>query len=145
MIGATAVLAALVLSATRVLADATLYRWKDSQGNIVMSDRQPPAGTEFEAISTDSSVVRRVEGEAPPEQVKMEPRSEPKQSSPKPNRSIYEKNSDYCESARKNLEVIGQAPRIRMPDTEGEMRYITDDEREAEKQKNLEIIKLHCE
>ena len=75
--GVAAIIAGLVLTSMNVMADATLYRWKDSQGNMVMSDRQPPAGTEYEAISTDSSVVRRVEGEAPPEQVVAKPKPKP--------------------------------------------------------------------
>ena len=64
---------------------------------------------------------------------------------PKPTKTVYEKNPEYCANARKNLEVIGRAPRIRMPDENGDLRYITDEEREAEKQKNLEIIETHCE
>ena len=143
--GVAAIIAGLVLTSMNVMADATLYRWKDSQGNMVMSDRQPPAGTEYEAISTDSSVVRRVEGEVPPEQVVAKPKPKPAAPAPAPARTVYEKNPEYCANARKNLEVIGRSPRIRMPDENGELRYITDEERDAEKQKNLEIIEIHCE
>ena len=143
--GAAAILVGLVLTSMNVAADATLYRWKDSQGNMVMSDRPPPAGTSYEAISTDSSVVRRVDGEAPPEQIVAKPAPKPENAAPKKTKTVYEKNPEYCANARKNLEVIGRAPRIRMPDENGDLRYITDEERDAEKQKNLEIIETHCE
>ena len=143
--GAAAILAVLTLVSTHLTADASLYRWKDAQGNTVMSDRPPPVGTPYEAISTDSSVVRRVEGEAPPQQIVPKPKAEPETPAPAPTKTVYEKNPEYCENARKNLEVIGRAPRIRMPDENGDMRYITDEEREAEKQKNLEIVEIHCE
>ena len=144
--GVAAIIAGLVLTSMNVMADATLYRWKDSQGNMVMSDRQPPAGTEYEAISTDSSVVRRVEGEAPPEQVVSKPRAKADPTpEPKAVRTVYEKNPEYCASARKNLTVIDQSARIRMQDKNGEYYYISDEQREAERQKNLEVIELHCD
>lgn len=144
--GAAAILVGLVLTSMNVAADATLYRWKDSQGNMVMSDRPPPAGTSYEAISTDSSVVRRVDGEAPPEQVVAKPRTKPEPApEPKAVRTVYEKNPEYCASARKNLTVIDQSARIRVQDENGEYYYISDEEREAERQKNLEVIKLHCD
>lgn len=144
--GAAAIVGALLVASMNVAADATLYRWKDSQGNTVMSDRPPPTGTEYEAISTDSSVVRRLEGEAPPQPVVTKPRTRAETPAAKPaKKTVYEKNPEYCANARKNLEVINRAPRIRMPDENGDMRYLTDEEREAEKQKNLEIIEIHCE
>ena len=142
--GAAALLAALTLASTHVTAEASLYRWKDAQGNTVMSDRPPPVVTPYEAISTDSSVVRRVEGEAPPQQIVPKPKPEPKAPAPAPAKTVYEKNPEYCESARKNLATIDRAPRIRMADENGEMYYISDEQRAAQREANLEIIEKHC-
>ncbi|RLQ21429.1 DUF4124 domain-containing protein [Seongchinamella sediminis] len=135
--------AGLLVASMNVVADATLYRWKDSEGNIVMSDRPPPTGTEYEAIATDSSVVRRVEGEPAPEPVVAKPRPKPAPP-PETSKTVYEENPEYCENARKNLELIDRAPRIRMADENGEMRYITDDERAAQRETNLTIIERYC-
>ena len=142
----TAIFAGLYLTSMNATADATLYRWKDSNGNMVMSDRQPSSDIDYETISTDSSVVRRVEGEALPQQVKPMTKPEPAiPESSKQQRTVYEKNPEYCEQARNNLEVLGRSARIRMPDGEGDMRYITDEEREAERIKNVESVERHCE
>ncbi|WP_133300619.1 DUF4124 domain-containing protein [Seongchinamella sediminis] len=141
--GAVAMVAGLLVASMNVVADATLYRWKDSEGNIVMSDRPPPTGTEYEAIATDSSVVRRVEGEPAPEPVVAKPRPKPAPP-PETSKTVYEENPEYCENARKNLELIDRAPRIRMADENGEMRYITDDERAAQRETNLTIIERYC-
>ncbi len=141
---------ALVLGA---YAEAgNLYRWKDSEGNPVMSDRPPPTGVEYETISTSSNLVHSVnDADAPPADSPSIPAGkppEPEQTAAKSGKSksgLYEKNPEYCAAARKNLEVIDRAPRIRMDTGDGELRYLTDEERAAQRQNNLEVIEAHCE
>lgn len=143
--GTITALLCLLAASAHTAAESALYRWKDSEGNPVMSDRPPPQGVQYETISTKSSVVHRVEGEAPPEAVT--PPAEPEPAAPvpgKPVKGLHEKNPEYCEAARKNLEVIDRAPRIRIDDGEGGLRYITDEERAAQRQNNLEVIEAHC-
>ena len=143
--GAAAILVGLVLTSMNVAADATLYRWKDSQGNMVMSDRPPPAGVEYEAIRTDASVVRRKADEPAPTQVVPAPKpSEPEPAPSTPTNSVYKKNPEYCKNARTNLEIL-ERPRIRFTDSEGETRFMTEEEREEERQKAIEIVNTHCE
>ena len=136
-----------------VIADATLYRWKDSQGNMVMSDRPPPSGTDFEAITTDSSVVRRIDGEAPPEQVTRapQPASSPQDSQKESNKkkseaqsSIRKKNPEYCKGARQNLDLL-QRPLIRIIDENGEGKILSPKEHEEQRQKALEVVEAHCD
>jgi hypothetical protein len=146
-LGTAALIACLMAGSAQAVADSALYRWKDSEGNPVMSDRPPPLGVQYETISTKSSIVHRVEGEAPPEPVtapKPAAQPEPAQVAGKEPSSLHEKNPEYCAAARKNLEVIDRAPRIRMDDGEGGLRYITDEERAAQRQNNLEVIEAHC-
>jgi hypothetical protein len=145
--GTVAVLVCLLAGTGHVAADSALYRWKDSDGNPVMSDRPPPLGVEYETISTKSSMVHRVEGETPqdPDTTSTPaPKPAPAPAAAKPTSKLHEKNPEYCAAARKNLEVIDRAPRIRIDDGEGGMRYLTDDERDAQRQNNLEIIEAHC-
>ena len=146
-LGTAALVACLLAGSAQAVADSALYRWKDSEGNPVMSDRPPPLGVQYETISTKSSIVHRVEGEAPPEPVTAPaptPEPAPTASKTKAPSSLHEKNPEYCAAARKNLEVIDRAPRIRMDDGEGGLRYITDEERAAQRQNNLEVIEAHC-
>lgn len=124
---------------------ATLYRWTDAQGKPVISDRPPPPGVEYETVSASSSMVNKVNSADP-----VTPREPPKPPSSsteaaETRRTVYEKNPSYCAQARKNLEVIESAARIRMPDANGEMRYISDDEKAREREKNLETIEMHCD
>ena len=143
--GSVAILAGLMLVSLTAAAEGTLYRWKDAQGSIVVSDRPPAAGTEYETIATDSSVVRRVDGrQAAAPSAPSQPQAAQSDQQASSN-SIYEKNPEYCESARKNLEVIDSAARIRIKDENGEMRYISDEERALQRQNNIEIIQAHCE
>lgn len=139
--------ALLVLTAAlSTTAGTTHYRWLDDRGNPVHSDRPPPKGTDYEVITTGSSLIRKVsgdEGAVPPEtaprvgnefdQIDMEAPKE------------VEKNPEYCERARKNLEALENANRIRVRNDQGEMRILSDEEREAEKIKAQDAIADHCE
>jgi Domain of unknown function (DUF4124) len=147
IVGMATILPVLALCSLQVMADAKLYRWKDSEGNTVMSDRPPPTGVDFEAIATDSSVVRRVDGEPPPKKItSTSPPKKKATQSPQPTvKTVYKKNPEYCESARRNLTVIDQSARVRMKDENGEYYYISDEQRHSEREKNLEAIKMHCD
>ena len=143
---AAMLLLALVAALPSAAAGTTHYRWTDDRGNPVHSDRPPPKGTDYEVITTGSSLVRRVsgdEGAVPPEtmprvgnefdQIDMEAPKE------------VEKNPEYCERARKNLEALENANRIRVRNDQGEMRVLSDEERDAEKIKAQDAIAVHCE
>ena len=144
--GAAAILAVLMMTGLNVTADATLYRWKDSQGNMVMSDRPPPAGQDYETVSTSSTMVvntadpleaqQPVAKEAPSLEVKTEKTEVPS--------AIHKKNPEYCKSARQNLEVL-QRPLIRVIDENGEGKILSPEEHEEERQKALEVVEAHCE
>jgi len=142
--GKALVLSALCVLGAQEVGAANLYRWKNSEGSLVISDRPPPQGVEFETITTDSSVVRRVEGESPPspvvpagKQTEAAPAAEPE-----PVRSVYKKNPEYCERARKNLEIL-ERPRIRIVEN-GEARFLSEEEREEQRAQAMESIAQNC-
>ena len=131
---------------TETIAGNAYYRWTDSDGNPVHSDRPPPAGTNYEVVSTGSSQVRKVsssEGAVAPESdtskkdafdrfedVKAEPPA---------------KNPEYCKSARANLDTLESKARIRLKDDNGEYRYLTMEEKETQKKTARDMIATHCE
>lgn len=128
-------------------AGDTYYRWLDSRGNPVHSDRPPPSGTPYEVVSTGSTLKRIVtpdEG-AVPKEVKPRVGNEFKQKDPAAEQEAAEKNPEYCDKAKTNLKTLDSAPRVRIrdPDT-GEYRYLSDEEREAEKAKAEQAIKRYC-
>ena len=136
--------ALLILLASYATADQTLYRWKNERGNPVNSDRPPPAGIEYEVISTGSSLVRKVDANegAVPLNVEPTPSNDFEQvetAEPK-----TQKNTLYCERARDNLEQIDTHARIRMRNDQGEVYYLSEEQKTAEKEKTLAAIKAYC-
>ncbi len=139
----------LSLSGWASAAGGTYYRWIDASGTEVNSDRPPPAGIEYETVSTTTNLLQR---EVPQEA----PATEPAQSvPPKEDKgaaapagsagTIIKKNPEYCEAARKNLETLNTKARIRLSDADGNIRYI-DEKEKAEQRANAEaIIAQHCD
>lgn len=141
------VLAAIVpaLYGSPANAGQVVYRWMDSQGNPVNSDRPPPVGTEYEVISTSSSMVRPVDADEGAVPLKVKPslgnEFEPVETAtPK-----IEKNPEYCQRARENLAALDSKVRIQMRNEQGEVHYLTEEEREVQRQKALDTIAVHCE
>ena len=147
----TALLVALV---TPISFDAhaadTYYRWKDSRGKMVVSDRPPTdSSVDYEVVSQRSSLVRRVsagEGAVPPE-VTPRPGNEFEQVDTRQEQmEAIPKNPESCERAKANLDTLNTSARIRIRDQEtGELRFLSEDEKETQRQKARDTIRVHCE
>ena len=126
------------------VADNTYYRWADERGNPVHSDRPPPKGTDYEVVSTGSSLVRKVSAEegAVPADTQSTPGNEFETTeSGKPEQK---KNEEFCQRARDNLSTLESTARVRIRDDQGEYRYLTAEEKEAEKNKASDMMSVHC-
>ena len=136
---------ALTLMASLASAEATLYRWTDARGTPVNSDRPPPAGVEYEVISTSSSMARKVDQDegAVPLEVKPTPSNDFEQV--QTNKPRIEKNPEYCQRARDNLQTLDTTARIRLRNDQGEYRYIDEAEKEEQRDQARATIALHCE
>ncbi len=131
------------------------YRWKDERGNLVVSDRPPEASIEYEVFSTGSNRFRRVspgEGAVPPETTSRPGNrfetSESDDDDPMETVAVEvlpEKNPEICERARQNLQTLESAARIRVRDESGELRYLTEDEKDVQRQNALDNIEVHCD
>ncbi|MFT6957205.1 MAG: hypothetical protein ACJAYC_002213 [Halieaceae bacterium] len=134
----------MVLMSSTAMAESTYYRWADERGQSVHSDRPPPAGTDYEVVSTGSSLTRQVagdEGAVPAEtiprvgnqfdQVDLEPED-------------IKKDPEYCERARKNLESLESSTRIKVRNDQGELRFLNEEERQAEMIKAEDAIITQC-
>jgi hypothetical protein len=137
--------ALFVLLASYATADETLYRWKNERGNLVNSDRPPPAGVDYEVISIGSSMVRKVDADegAVPLTVKPTPGNDFEQVDT--TELKVEKNAPYCERAKDNLEQIGSHARIQMRNEQGEPHYLSAEEKAAQKEKAIAAIEAYCE
>ena len=122
------------------------YRWLDSRGNTVLSDRTPPAGVDYEVISTQSGLKRVVPGEqgAVPRMVvpSVSNQFDPVATSPT---TVVHKNPEICEVARKNLETLDTFARVRVRDDQGDFQYMSEEAKEAQRETALALIEQHCE
>jgi hypothetical protein len=139
----------LFLAAVGIEAAAsdTFYRWQDERGNQVNSDRPPPAGTPYEVISTESSMVRRVNTADAPAGAGADPGdgASPSQTVVHRGQSQVVKNPEFCAQAKENLATLEVAPRVRLRGEDGEYRYLTDEEREEQKKNARDTIAVHCD
>jgi hypothetical protein len=145
----TLILTTVVLVFSGSFANAAgqvVYRWTDEQGNQVNSDRPPALGVEYETISTSSSMVHTVEPDnsAAPPTVNPEEGKETA-ASPVAEAPASQKNPEFCATAKSNLTQLETHARIRLRDDNGEVRYLSEEEKAVEKQKAQDAIKAFCE
>ncbi len=127
------------------LAEQTFYRWVDDRGDTVHSDRPPPKGVKYEVISTQSRFVRQVDGEAGAVPPQVEPTVSNNFNAVDTNQTLVEKNPEFCQRAKDNLEALNTDVQIQMRDKNGELRAITNEEREIQKKKAMDTMAVHCE
>jgi len=147
--------ACIALSATFLLATASLpstasetyYRWVDENGTPMNSDHPPPPGIKYEKIIVGSGMSRRSapDGASPeaakPDQAAAAPR-QPAAATPQ---DTSNKDPEACAAARRNLETLNTRARIRMPDGEGGYHFLTEDEKDMQREQAQAVITQACE
>ena len=125
-------------------AESVHYRWTDSRGNPVHSDRPPPEGTPYEVVSTSSSLVRKVDPDegAVPATTEPSPGNEFEQVNSRP--QPMKKNSEQCKRAQQNLETLNTKKTIQIRDDQGELRTLSDEEKDIQRKKAKDAIAVHC-
>ncbi|MFO7550784.1 MAG: DUF4124 domain-containing protein [Haliea sp.] len=136
----------LAAGSLHVGATDSYYRWLDSRGNPVHSDRPPPAGTDYEVISTRSGLKRVVPGEqgAVPREVESRVGNEFQPQPKNPDVRVF-RNPEICEIAKKNLATLNDFARVQVRNDQGEVVYLGDEDRELRKTEAEAQIKQHCE
>jgi hypothetical protein len=125
----------LALMSVDVMA-TKMYRWTDANGNPVVSDRPPPAGTPFTEISSQYTPDRRREAlrnipEAPAEEEGAQ--------------SEWLKDPERCEATRDRIRKLETASRIAMEDEEGNVSILSDEERARELANARKVAERYCE
>lgn len=132
------------------------YRWKDERGRMVVSDRPPIGGAvDYEVVSMGSTTLVR---QAPPGEGAPAPEREAAPGAPGPGREppggdtpqetmeVITRDPEICAQAQTNLKTLNTSARIRMRDREtGEPRFISEEEREIQRQKAQDTINVHCD
>lgn len=129
-------------------ADDTYYRWRDDRGRMVVSDRPPTGDIDYEVVSQRSSKIRRVQaGEgAVPAEVESRPGNEFEQVDTRnETMEAIAKNPEACARAQENLKTLNTSARIRIRDDQtGEPRFLSEEEKETQREKARDIIRVHC-
>jgi hypothetical protein len=139
--------AVLLLTVTSVFAASgnAYYRWVDENGTTVNSDYPPPHGIDYETISTGSTLHR-------PSPTKTAPLPEPGnpveptgQQTATEQPQTAARNPDACKAARQNLDTLTTKARVRVRDSEGRFRFLTEDEKAAQRELAEAAITRECE
>lgn len=126
-------------------AEAGYYKWLDSRGNPQHSDRPPPPGVEYEFVSTDSGLRRRVSADE--NQSGSSASALPTTAAATPTAAEQqlkiEKDPAICDRAKANLDTLNSEARVRIRDGD-DIRYLTPEERDIQRQKASDLIAVHC-
>lgn len=140
------VMVSLMLLITAPSVMATMYKWVDDEGNIHYSqtppvDREastiakprtpppPPPSTEGEPDATASEGGEELQGDGPTEE---EIRAE------------KERIAQECQRARQWISEIENKPRLRVRDDDGNLRYLSEEERQARLKQAQDYLKKYC-
>lgn len=135
---ALVVMLGLVTALTLQAGPSGHYRWTDENGTIQYADR-PPEGVKSEFIKFSGTRAPRAgEKKKAEEQASQEPETYDKME------VLPEKDPKLCQQAQSNLKAL-EAARIRITEPDGSKRFLSEDEKEGQRENARKFIKLHCD
>lgn len=111
------------------------YRWVDSNGIVKYADR-PPEGIEAEFIKFSTRKTSQGNKEQTAEETEQAETYAKMEALP-------EKDPKLCKQAQKNLKAL-EGARIRIAEPDGSKRFLTEDEKESQRDNARKFIKIHC-
>ena len=135
----------LITSSLSASAGRDYYRWMDERGNPVHSDRPPPKGIDYEVVSTGSSLVRQVSAEEGVVPTEVVPRVGNDFEQVDTAKQEIQKNPEYCDRARKNIQSLDTHARIRVRNEQGEYHWLSQEEKDAQREEAEAAISVHCD
>ena len=96
-------------------------------------------------IQTGSGFRRQVDSEEGVVPLSVEPTEGNKFKPVETSTVKVEKNPEFCARGRDNLETLNAGVRIRMRNDQGEVVYLSEEDREVQRQRAQETIEMHCE
>jgi len=138
----------LLVLAPTVMA-AQVYKWVDAQG-ITHFGAQPPEGSSAATVNTNSAPPKASSNFPPPApKPTLPPTEDAKQKAvdDKVKQEVAQQEAQrvkQCEQLRVDLAQMKNNPRIRVDDGSGELRRITEEERQARIAKSEQDIRENC-
>jgi hypothetical protein len=108
-------------------ADQTVYKWKDSSGNLHYTQR-PPVGIASEAISVKGGYSIRDDAAR----------------EPTPEERLAAEKAELCRVATKNFEMLSGPGAVKRRDEYGQDHTLTEEEKSAERGRAKAGMDLNC-
>ena len=132
--------AAFLLVATGSLqshAENTQYRWENSDGGVVFSDRPPADGAEYKQLDTQPS--------SNPGPLQGQDNTEGTATANAAAQSTDTENAALCENARLKLVALEGSNNVSVRDDQGEVRELTPEERAIAQQTAKARVEVYCD
>ena len=134
-------------------AASPTYRWVDGNGNPVLSDRPPETGIPYTEVGVDTGFRRHPK---PVATETTEPSGQPQAGTASgstlasPNgaeanpTTVVEAHPALCEQAEDNIFKLETFPRMRVRDDDGEVRFMSDEERATQLATAYKVRDANC-
>ena len=146
------------------LPAAAQWKWKDSRGQVVVSDTPPPRDIpEANVLQKPSAVVQRSAAQLTPTasapaaetvaKAKVDPELEARRKKTETEQSermkaeeqkIAAQRADNCKRARTYVETLDSGIRLTRRNDQGEQEYLDDQQRAAEMQRARRAVSTDC-
>jgi hypothetical protein len=135
----------LAMSATAMASQ--VYKWIDAQG-VTHFSAQPPQGQEATSVNTAVSAPKPTASEDKKAAPTFESIADPEQAAinEKVKKEVAAQEAErkkYCADVRSNLAQLQNNPRLRM-EVDGEVRRLSEDERQSRISKTQKAISENC-
>lgn len=146
--------ACVALALSQMASANTTYRWVDQNGNPVLSDRPPEAGVPYTEVGVESGFKRYPKPTGMNEPDMNEPDatgesptalSSPSAASSPTRIEVVSPQPDLCDQAQDNIFKLETFPRMRVQDENGEVRFMTDEERSAQLAAAYRVRDANCD
>ncbi|MCP1652006.1 DUF4124 domain-containing protein [Pseudomonas nitroreducens] len=146
----TIFMGSLLLALAPTVMAAQVYKWVDAQGTTHFG-AQPPEGTNAATVNTNTAPPKASSNFPPPAATKptLPPSEDEKQKAvdDKVKQEVAQQEAQrvkQCEQLRVDLAQMKNNPRIRIDDGSGELRRLTEEERQARIAKSEKDIRENC-
>ncbi|QRY79548.1 DUF4124 domain-containing protein [Pseudomonas sp. PDNC002] len=142
----TIFMGSLLLALAPTVMAAQVYKWVDAQG-VTHFGAQPPEGSNADTVNTNTAQPKTPA--APPAQPSLPPSVDEKQKAidDKVKQEVAQQEAErskQCNQLRNDLAQMKNNPRIRVDDGSGELRRLTEEERQARIVKSETDIRENC-
>ena len=135
-------------------ADASpTYRWVDDNGNPVLSDRPPKTGIPYTEVGVDTGFRRYPKpvasdnaepgGQTPAGSASVSTLASSTGAGANPT-TVVEAHPALCEQAKDNIFKLETFPRMRVQDDNGEVRFMSDEERATQLATAYKVRDANC-